>query len=144
MTFTRITFSFVFLVFSLCWTRHQSPQWATLAITQTYLRIQPHVVSNSQLSLCLSCCAFWCKAQIFYVLWFLEDTRRKKKKKSSVASPHIYISVNLDASLCLLLIILCGLSSSRSPRRTGGRHLVMPRPVQSSPLFTHNLYQTFC
>ncbi|XP_036929518.1 homeodomain-interacting protein kinase 1-like isoform X1 [Acanthopagrus latus] len=73
-----------------------------------------------------------------------EDTRRKKKKKSSVASPHIYISVNLDASLCLLLIILCGLSSSRSPRRTGGRHLVMPRPVQSSPLFTHNLYQTFC
>ena len=39
-------------------------------------------------------------------------------------SPHIYISVKLDASplgyLCLLLIILCVLPSSRSPGWTGG------------------------
>ena len=38
-------------------------------------------------------------------------------------SPHIYISVNLAASLlwflCLLLIILCGMPSSRSPGWTG-------------------------
>ena len=40
---------------------------------------------------------------------------------SASLSPHICISVNLDASLCLLLIILCGLPSSRSPWWTGGR-----------------------
>ena len=41
---------------------------------------------------------------------------------SSVSlSPHIYISVNLDTSLCLLLIIMYGLPSSGSPGWTEGR-----------------------
>ena len=39
---------------------------------------------------------------------------------SVLLSPHIYISVNRDASLCLLLIILCGLPSSRSGQWTVG------------------------
>ena len=39
---------------------------------------------------------------------------------SASLSPHIYSSVNLDPSLCLLLIILCGLPSSRSSWWTGG------------------------
>ena len=39
---------------------------------------------------------------------------------SASLSPHIYISVNLDDSLCLLLIISCVLTSSTSPWWTGG------------------------
>ena len=62
---------------------------------------------------------------------------------SASLSPHIYISVNLDASLCLLLIILCVLPSSRSPWWTGGRVARAPLGDASScsvVSWIHSLY----
>ena len=67
---------------------------------------------------------------------------------SSVSlSPHIYVLINLDTSLCLLF--LCGLPSSRSPGWTGGHVARAPLGDASSCAvvsWIHSLYlyPSFC